>query len=71
MKTTIELDITTEKLKAKLKAISNHAEALADELKEIDNAELCDECGEFLVKVTAYAGDSDIESGYYCPECEG
>ena len=39
-KVTVEMDMMTERLKAKLKAISTHAEALANELESIDNADL-------------------------------
>ena len=70
-KVTVEMDMMTEKLKAKLKAISTHAEALADELGSIDNAETCEECGSFMYEESVYDGNSKVESSFFCPKCEG
>lgn len=41
---TITVGMNTDKLQLKLRAIAKHAEALAKELDEIDNAWQCD-CG--------------------------
>lgn len=41
----ISVDMNTDKLQLKLRAIAKHAEALADELNRIDNMIECPECG--------------------------
>ena len=69
-KETVEVDMVTEKFKAKLKAISTHAGALADELESIDNASTCDECGALVHETTTvYNGDSVVERIMRCQEC--
>ena len=69
-KETVEVDMVTEKFKAKLKAISTHAGALADELESIDNASTCDECGALVHNTTnVYNGDGVVERIMHCQEC--
>lgn len=70
-KVTVEMEMTTEKLKAQLKAISTHAESLANELESIDNAESCEECGSFMSEEVIHDGHSAVDSVLFCPECEG
>ena len=70
-KETVEVDVVTEKFKAKLKAISTHAEALANELESIDNAETCEVCGSFMYGEYIYGGNRMVDSLFFCPECEG
>ena len=53
----ITIDMDTDKMQLKLRAIAKHAEALADELDAIDNAWQCD-CG-----CTGYVDESLINSG--------
>ena len=70
-KVTVEMDMMTERLKAKLKEISTHAEALANELESIDNAEMCEGCGSFMYEEYIYDGNRMVDSLFFCPECEG
>lgn len=41
----ISVDMSTDKMQLKLRAIAKHAEALANELEAIDNVVICPECG--------------------------
>lgn len=69
-KETVEVDMVTDKFKAKLKAISTHAGALADELESIDNASTCDECGALVHNTTnVYKGDGVVGRIMHCQEC--
>lgn len=64
----IELSLDTDILTLKLEAIARHAEALADELKQID-ADKCEECGGIL-NITRLYGDSEVvEELRECPRC--
>lgn len=60
----ISVDMDTDKMQLKLRAIAKHAEALADELDAIDNAWQC-ECG-----ATDYS-DVEIARKLYRRTCEG
>ena len=42
---TLKMEMNTDKLQMKLRAIAKHAEALANELDAIDNAWKCPNCG--------------------------
>ena len=61
-KLTVNVDANTSKLQLKLKAIAKHAEALANELEEIDKA--CD-CGG-MSYTTVYQDDKP-----YMKVCDG
>ena len=63
----ITVELNTDILQRKLKAIAKHAEALAKELEEIDG--LCPECGEPMEHITMYAADEPYEEINTCPRC--
>ena len=66
---TIELG-STDKSVMKLRAIAKHAEALADELDDIDNKEPCKECGSFNYSVGELFADGELYSLYIeCHDC--
>lgn len=67
-KLSIEVSADTNNLSAKLRAISKHAAALANELDEIDRAK-CPNCGKAMSKTTMY-GDGVPSVHYACTECE-
>ena len=65
----IDVGISTEVMTAKLRAIAKHAEALANELDEIDSAK-CEECGRIL-NITRLCGDSEeVKELRECPRCD-
>lgn len=68
-KLTIDLDLNTINIQQKLRAISKHAEALADELQEIDKR-VCPECENEMDEITAYADNEVAKVMYTCPFCE-
>ncbi|WP_272033108.1 hypothetical protein [Oceanobacillus kimchii] len=65
----LSMDIVLDKnTSAKLRAISKHTAALADELERID-AETCPGCGE-LCEVTEYHADGmPAHKSYMCHVC--
>jgi len=65
----LTVDINTENMQRKLRVISSHAEALADELQEIDDS-TCPECGSEMDETRAYAGNELTETGYNCEDCD-
>lgn len=64
----IEVDMNTNNLSAKLRAIAKHAEALANELEAIDAAK-CPNCGGTLDITTLYSGDEVVDTSAYCRNC--
>lgn len=50
--------LDTSKLTAKLKAIAKHAEALTEELKNIDNPNSCPRCGGVVTEITFTRADN-------------
>ena len=65
----IGLDMNTDKLQLKLRAISKHLDALADELDSIDN-ETCNKCGSpDLHEENFYAGDRVVHRTITCNSC--
>ena len=66
---TIDLGIS-DKSALKLRAIAKHAEALADELDDIDNKKPCKECGSFNYSVGEIFADDELFSLYIeCHDC--
>ncbi|QJX63056.1 hypothetical protein HLK66_16270 [Niallia circulans] len=63
----IEVTADTNNLSAKLRAISKHTEALANELDEIDR-DKCPNCGKVMSKTTMY-GDGVSSVHYECINC--
>ncbi len=63
----IEVSADTDNLSAKLRAISKHAAALANELDEIDR-DKCPNCGKAMSKTTMY-GDGVPSVHYECINC--
>ena len=53
----ISVDMNTDKLQLKLRAIAKHAEALADELDAIDNMVVCPDCNGSEVCAMYAAGE--------------
>ncbi|MGF9978688.1 hypothetical protein [Viridibacillus arvi] len=64
---TVEVDANTNKLSAKLKAISKHTQALADELEAIDKHS-CPECNKPM-KVETFYSNEVIKSQTATCEC--
>ena len=62
----IAINMDTNKMQLKLRAIAKHVEALADELDAIDNVWQCD-CGSFEYKHVYKRGQLPY---YGCAECE-
>jgi DNA-directed RNA polymerase subunit M/transcription elongation factor TFIIS len=66
---TIEVDMNTSKMVKKLKAIAEHAAALAEELETIDK-EVCEACGSTEINVVTLHADIDIVRKYNtCLQC--
>lgn len=65
---TIDLDMNTNNLSAKLKAITKHAEALANELDAIDAAK-CPNCGGTLDITELSIDDKVVDTSAYCGNC--
>ena len=65
---TIELDMDTNNLSAKLKAIAKHAEALADELDAIDVVR-CPICGNDMSTSELFADGESYMEEQYCDSC--
>lgn len=67
---TITVDVGTEKIQLKLRAIATHCEALADELDVIDKLEPCRGCGSFNYSTCKVQhSDGELFSCYI--ECHG
>lgn len=66
--TNTNVSINTNKLQDQLRAISKHAEALADELEQIEMEE-CPDCGARGNKMTVHADDAPVYESYECPNC--
>lgn len=66
---TIEVDMNTSKMVKKLKAIAEHAAALAEELETIDK-EVCEACGSTEIKVATLHSDMKVVRKYNtCLQC--
>lgn len=66
---TIELGLS-DKSALKLRAISKHTEALADELDRINDMQPCKECGSFKYSVAKIYDDDELISHYIeCHDC--
>lgn len=63
-----KVSINTNKLQAQIKAIAKHAEALADELEQIEIEE-CPDCGARGNKMTVRADNEVAFEKYDCPNC--
>lgn len=61
---TVNVELNTDKLQMKLRAIAKHAEALANELNEIDNLVECPHCGSH--NTGRYCHEYTVA---YCNEC--
>lgn len=66
----IQVDISSNVLSAKLRAIAKHTEALANELDDIDNTEQCLECGGLLTKTELKHDDSIVSTEFKCEVCK-
>ncbi|MDM5245749.1 hypothetical protein [Lysinibacillus sp. G4S2] len=65
----ISVDMNTDKMQLKLRAIEKHVGALADELDAIDNTEPCDRCGCIKTEThTLYSSKTTYET-MRCSEC--
>ena len=65
----ITLDMESGKMQRQLRAIAKHAEALADELREIDQ-EVCPECGSIHYQTTtAHADGVEVARASACDDC--
>jgi len=65
----ITVDIETGTTERKLRAISKHTEALADELNHIDEF-TCSECGsDHVCKTTAKSDHNNYTITYECNDC--
>ncbi|MFJ7831788.1 hypothetical protein ACIQXU_16375 [Peribacillus sp. NPDC097284] len=67
-KVSIDVDMHTDKLQLKLRAISKHTAALADELDEIDKS-ICPECGDLMERTTFYEDKKVFHSTSICSNC--
>lgn len=65
---TIDLSMNADKLTAKLRAISKHTAALAEELEQIDRG-VCPNCNAVLDVTTAYADGEVYATFSICPKC--
>lgn len=65
----ISVDMVTDKMQLKLRAIAKHAEALADELDQIDNAEPCGRCGCIETETHTLCSTETTYETKYCSEC--
>lgn len=65
----VSVDMNSDSLVRKLEAISKHAQALADELKKIDQS-ICPECGGQLGEETLYADGGAYCKNVYCADCD-
>lgn len=63
-----KLDVSTNKFQAKLKAISKHTKALAEELEQIDKT-TCPDCGAIGETEEQYADNKLVYQRNVCPEC--
>lgn len=63
------IDLDTDVFQQKLRAISKHAEALADELEYIDKAK-CEECGGLMNITNLYADNNVVQEIKECPRCD-
>ena len=64
----VQLDMSTDNLSAKLRAIAKHAEVLANELDAIDAAK-CPDCGGPLDISELYADGVIVDTSAYCGNC--
>ena len=58
-KLTIGIEANTNQLQRKLRAIAKHAEALADELKAIDDSK-CPECGGTEIECATFYKEDEV-----------
>lgn len=67
---TVSVNMDTDKMQLKLRAIAEHTTALADELDRIDNLEPCRECGSLNHSVSkVYDGDELFSHYIECHDC--
>jgi len=64
----IDIDLQTDKMVAKLRAIIKHTKALADELEVIDK-DACPKCSGALDIQTLFADDTIIQKVFTCEKC--
>jgi transposase-like protein len=64
----ISVDMNSSNLVRKLKVISKHTEALANELEEIDKT-TCPNCGSSLNTDALYANGELYRKNVYCTDC--
>lgn len=69
-KVSIAVDMNTDSMQRKLRAISKHTEALANELEEIDK-DRCPVCGVAIHRTTYFVDGIEANSVTVCPKCEG
>ena len=67
-KVSIDVDMHTDKLQLKLRAIAKHTAALADELDEIDKS-ICPECGDLMDTTNFYADGEPYQTTSICSNC--
>ncbi|MBL3644022.1 hypothetical protein JMN23_16840 [Bacillus sp. RHFB] len=67
-KVSIAVNMNTDRLQRKLRAISKHTEALVNELDEIDK-DVCQVCGEVMEASTLYAEDKEVSATTTCLKC--
>lgn len=65
----VDIDINTNKLRDKLRAISKHVTALADDLEQIDKS-VCPECGGAMETKTYYVEGKVYHSTNECTVCD-
>ena len=66
----LSVDINTDKLQLKLRAIGKHIEALSKEIEVIDKAEPCIECGSICYEENkVYPDNSEDNPFYWVREC--
>lgn len=71
---TVNVEMNTDKLQMKLRAIAKHAEALANELDEINNRWQCNGCGctdYFEDTFTEMFSGDKLYTKRICLECGG
>lgn len=67
---TVSVDMDTDKMQLKLRAIAKHVGALADELDRIDKKQPCERCGSYYGYVQSYFhGEEVVSQQYRCHEC--
>ena len=65
----LSIGINTEPFSLKLRAISKHSTALADDLDKIDSA-TCNDCGGLMEVTELYADGYIADTLYKCLDCD-